>query len=62
MPAPREQIRFPADGVVFKASLPNAAVAAAAGTDGIDGVDVPLSPRGHLEREETQPCSTIVGL
>lgn len=60
-PALREQIRLPADGVVFQASLPDAAVGAAAGTDGVDGVDVPLSPRGHLERDETRPCSTVVG-
>lgn len=47
----REEIRLPADGVVFQASLPNAAVSAAARSDGVDGVDVPLSTRGHLEQE-----------
>lgn len=48
--ASREKIRLPADGVVLQASLPDAAVSAAARSDGVDGVDVPLSPRGHLEQ------------
>lgn len=49
--ASRERIRLPADGVVFQASLPDAAVSAAARADGVDGVDVPLSSCGDLEQD-----------
>lgn len=49
--ASREQVSLPADGVVFQAPLADAAVSAAARSDGVDGVDVPLSPRGHLGQD-----------
>lgn len=58
--ASREKIRLTADGVVFQASLAYAAVSAAARSDSVDGVDVPLSPSGHLQQDIGSSCWLVM--